>query len=298
MTPTDAEGGTVGNGPPRDHEEWRAAAAAYALDVLDAAERTAFAAHLEGCVECRALVASYAPVVAGIGLATVPMTPPDSLRAETLGRATRQPPAMVARPALGARPAESEESAPPRARRTAPSWWLVAASVTAAIGLGIYSWSLRQQVGVLRSIVSEASAEVQAVRAELASLRRDSTRLVGAVNVLSASDLRRIDLAGQARASAASARAFVSPSRGLMFSAEHLPALAPGHVYQVWVLAPTPVSAGLVTPARDGTVTATMPMPTDVTLAAMTAVAVTEEPNPQGSPTPTMPILLVGNVGR
>jgi hypothetical protein len=54
----------------------------------------------------------------------------------------------------------------------------------------------------------------------------------------------------------------------------------------------------VVTPARDGTATATMPMPNDVTLAAITAVAVTEEPNPQGSSTPTMPILLVGNVGR
>jgi hypothetical protein len=118
------------------------------------------------------------------------------------------------------------------------------------------------------------------------------------VTLLSAADLRRVDLAGQAQASRASARAFVSQSRGLMFSAEHLPALAAGHVYQVWVLAPTPISAGVVTPAPDGTATATMPMPNDVTLAAITAVAVTEEPSPQGSLTPTMPILLVGNVGR
>jgi anti-sigma-K factor RskA len=296
MTPTPGvEGGTVGNGPPRDHDEWRAAAAAYALDVLDAAERTAFAGHLETCRECRALVASYTPVVASLGLATDPASPPESLRARTLARATSQPRAMSGRPALSTL---RETSIPRPARQAAPSWWLVAASVTAAIGLGIYAWSLHQQVGVLRSIVSQASVEVQAVRAELASLRRDSTRLVSSVNVLSAADLRRVDLAGQAAASAASARAFVSPSRGLMFSAEHLPALAPGHVYQIWVLAPTPVSAGVVTPARDGTATATMPMPNDVTLAAITAVAVTEEPNPQGSSTPTMPILLVGNVGR
>jgi anti-sigma-K factor RskA len=296
MTPTPGfEGGHVGGGSPRDHDEWRAAAAAYALDALDAAERTAFAAHLETCQECRTLVASYAPVVASLGLATDPITPPVSLRARTLARATSQPRATSGRRALEAR---AESSAQRPLRQAAPSWWLVAASVTAAIGLGIYSWSLRQQVDVLRSIVSQASAEVQAVRAELASLRRDSARLGNAVQVLSAADLHRVDLAGQAGASAASARAFVSQSRGLMFSAEHLPALAAGHVYQVWVLAPTPISAGVVTPARDGTATATMPMPHDVTLAAITAVAVTEEPSPQGSLTPTMPILLVGNVGR
>jgi anti-sigma-K factor RskA len=289
MTPTPGfEGGKVGGGSPLDHDEWRAAAAAYALDALDAAERTAFAAHLETCGECRTLVASYAPVVASLGLATEPITPPESLRARTLARATSQPRVT----------SRLEATAPRSLRQAAPSWWLVAASVTVAIGLGIYSWSLRQQVGVLRSIVSQASAEVQAVRAELANLRRESTRLGSAVQVLSAADLHRVDLAGQSRASAASARAFVSQSRGLMFSAEHLPALTAGHVYQVWVLAPSPISAGVLTPARDGTATATMPMPHDVTLAAITAVAVTEEPNPQGSLTPTMPILLVGNVGR
>jgi anti-sigma-K factor RskA len=296
MTPTPGFGGA--DLPPRDHDEWRAAAAAYALDALDAAEGIAFAAHLETCAECRALVASYTPVVASLGLATDPMTPPDALRARTLARATNQPrstPAITDRTPLEARDASP---APRLARQAAPSWWLVAASLTAAIGLGIYSWSLRQQVSVLRSMVSQASVEVRAVRAELASVRGDSTQLVSAVRVLTAADLYRVDLAGQAGASAASARAFVSQSRGLMFSAEHLPALAAGHVYQVWVLAPTPMSAGVLTPARDGSATVTMPMPNDVTLAAIAAVAVTEEPNPQGSLTPTMPILLVGNMGR
>lgn len=290
MTPTPGFGGD--DVPPRDHDEWRAAAAAYTLDALDAVERAAFAAHLATCVECRALVASYAPVMANIGLATEPLRPPESLRARTLARAVNQP--RPTRAPLEAR----AESAAPRTARQAASWWLLAASLTAAVGLGIYAWSLHQQIDVLRAIVSQASAEVQAVRAELANVRRESNRLGSAVTLLSAADLRRVDLAGQAQASRASARAFVSQSRGLMFSAEHLPALAAGHVYQVWVLAPTPISAGVVTPAPDGTATATMPMPNDVTLAAITAVAVTEEPSPQGSLTPTMPILLVGNVGR
>ena len=78
-----------------------------------------------------------------------------------------------------------------------------------------------------------------------------------------------------------------------MFSAEHLPALAPGHVYQFWVLTPAPI-LGVLTPAANGTATTTLPMPANVTIDAVKAVAVTDEPSLQGSPTPTMPILLVG----
>jgi len=287
----------------RPHDEWRALAAAYALDALDADERAAFEAHRAGCAECRALADSYAPVVAGLGLAVDPDQPPASLRARTLARATAQPRALASTPEI--RFPASTAVAPPRTQ-AGPAWWMVGASLAAAVALGVYSLSLRQQLGVLRALVTQASAEVQAVRAELASVRRDSSHLTTVVNVLTAADVRRVDLAGKDRASGATARAFVSQSRGLMFSAEHLPALAAGHVYQLWVLAPTPtsagqpspISAGLLTPGPDGSASATLPMPANVTLGSIAAVAVTEEPSPQGSATPTMPILLVGNAGR
>jgi anti-sigma-K factor RskA len=289
MTPVD----------PRPHDEWRALAAAYAIDALDADERQAFDAHRATCAECRALVESYSPAVAGLGLAVDAEQPPASLRARTIARAAAQPqPARGEAPIPGIRLPQSRAVPVPAARR-APSWWMVGAGLAAALALGVYSLSLRQQLTVLRDLVAQASAEVQAVRAELASVRRDSSHLATVLNVLSAADVHRVDLAGQDRARGATARAYVSQSRGLMFSADHLPALAAGHVYQLWVLkGQTPVSAGVLTPARDGSASATMPMPNDVTPASITAVAVTDEPSPQGSPTPTMPILLVGNAGN
>ena len=300
MTPTPGSGSDV----PRSHDDWRSLAAAYAIDALDAAERAKFEAHLSTCAECRALVAAFRPVATGLGLAIEIESdaPPASLRGRTLARAMSQSQpgdASVSRVPTPFAPVTKATPAPTRqTRSSAPLWWLVAASLTAAVGFGIYSASLRQQIGVLRTMVTSASAEVQAVRTELANVRRDRGRLLTQVNVLSAADLHRVDLAGQSRASLAVARAYVSPTRGLMFSAEHLPALAAGHVYQIWVLAPTPISAGVLTPASDGTAAATLPMPKDVTLASITAVAVTEEPTPQGSAAPTMPILLVGNVGK
>jgi hypothetical protein len=284
--------------PPDSHDEWRAVAAAYALDALDPAERAAFVSHLATCAECQALVGSYAPVVTGLGLAVEPEAPPAGLRERTLARATSQPQTRATVSPMRATPPRPAMPVVPPPTARGPSWFLLAASIAAAVGLGMYAWSLREQVAVLRTIAAEASAEVQNVRAELAAVRRDSTRLASAVTVLSATDLRRVDLAGQARAATATARAYVSQTHGLVFSAQNLPALAAGHVYQVWVLAPTPVSAGVLTPAKDGSATATMPMPGDVSPAAITAVAVTDEPNLQGSATPTMPILLVGNVSR
>ena len=71
-----------------------------------------------------------------------------------------------------------------------------------------------------------------------------------------APDTARVDLAGQPAAPSASARAFWSRSRGLVFTASNLPALPEGRVYQLWVLTgqPAPISAGLLTPDRDGRV--------------------------------------------
>ena len=282
---------------PRPHDEWRALAAAAALDALDADERAAFDAHRATCAECRALVESYAPVVAGLGLAVDPDQPPASLRARTLARATAEPQPRAEASVQGTRLPESTATRTPQPRGAA-SWWLAGLSLAAAVALGVYSVSLRHQLDVLRTLVTTASAEVQAVRAELANVRRNSSRLTTVVNVLTAADVRRVDLAGKDRASGATARAFVSQSRGLMFSAEHLPALAAGHVYQLWVLAPTPTSVGVLTPAPDGTASATMPMPGSVTASSIAAIAMTDEPSPQGSATPTMPILLVGAAGK
>jgi anti-sigma-K factor RskA len=274
------------------HDEWRAMAAAYAIDALDDADRAAFEQHLATCAECPALVASYAPVTEALGRAAEPVALPADLRARTLARAAAQPRAFV-RPAASA-PVRSA----PAGRATGAPWWLAAAALVTAVGLGLYALGLHREIDTLRAMFNQAAAEARTVRAELAAVRGQSSHLVRAIEVLSATDLRRVDLAGKDRASAAVAHAYVSPTRGLMFSAEHLPALAPGHVYQLWVITKAPISVGVLTPATNGTTTTTLPMPANVTIDAITAVAVTDEPNLQGSPAPTMPILLVGSTGR
>ena len=71
-------------------------------------------------------------------------------------------------------------------------------------------------------------------------------------------------------------RVFVSPSRGIVFIAAHLPKLDPGKTFQMWVIPAkgNPISAGTFVSAADASAIHLRPGP--VTGAA--AVAVTVEP--------------------
>ena len=112
--------------------------------------------------------------------------------------------------------------------------------------------------------------------------------------VLAAPDLQRIDLAGQPTAPQASARAFWSRSRGLVFTASNLPTPPAGKTYQLWVLTkqPAPISAGLFKPDSQRTgcrglrhAAQNLPQPI--------GMAVTIEPE-GGVPAPTGDKYLVG----
>jgi hypothetical protein len=113
--------------------------------------------------------------------------------------------------------------------------------------------------------------------------------------VLTAPDVRQINLAGQTPAPRASARAFWSRSRGVVFTAANLPALPPGRIYQLWFIAgKTPVSAGLLAPPDgQGSLTSTVATPID--LPTPDALAVSIEPaGGSPSPGPTGDIYLIG----
>jgi anti-sigma-K factor RskA len=154
-----------------------------------------------------------------------------------------------------------------RRERTGPWWIAAAALIIVAIGLAAYALQLRGRVTTLQA-------------------RLDA--------VLTAPDLARIDLTGQSVAPRATARAFWSRSRGLVFSASQLPPLPSGRVYQLWVVtAQAPISAGLLKPDRDGRITVVVETPQDLPNPA--AMAVTIEPD-GGVPAPTGVKFLVGLV--
>ena len=146
---------------------------------------------------------------------------------------------------------------------------------------------------MLESRLREATLRADAGERQVAEVRRTAFEAESQVAVLAAPDLARIDLAGQPAAPGASARAFWSRSRGLVFTASNLPAPPPGRAYQLWVLTaqPAPISAGMLRPDAGGRVHARFDTPSD--LPRPIAMAVTLEPE-GGVPAPTGDKYLVG----
>lgn len=263
------------------HDELRELAAAYSLGALNTAQRAEFEAHLGGCADCRADVASMRPVVQGLAFTAPLQQPPPSLRAKVLAAAR----------------ASSAPAVSPPASSSPWSWSVVvalAAAVVVAIGLGLYALEMRSRVASLESGLRAAISATERVGAELDELRQIARDTEAARAVLGASDLARIDLTGQPSAASARARAFWNRSSGLVFTASELPVVPAGRAYQLWVLTEgSPISAGMLQPDAGGSVQAFIPTPLD--LPAPVGMAVTVEPA-GGVPAPTTQPVLVGRV--
>lgn len=265
------------------HDEFDALVDAYALDALDAAERDRFQAHLAGCERCQAALAESLRVLTALGSSVAPVPLPPALKARVIAHA------IASAPRSASQPASSRQSAM-RQMPATPAWLALAAAVLVVVA-GAYAWSLRTQLASVRETMTEADARAAQLRTELLTLRSDSARLSRMIDVLSASDVVRVDLAGQSDAPSATGRAFWSSARGLVFSAERLPALPSGRVYQLWLVTKTsPLSAGLLAPDAAGSATLIASLPG---AANAVAVAVTIEPA-GGVPSPTGPKVLVG----
>jgi anti-sigma-K factor RskA len=250
------------------HEQLGDQAAAYALGALTPAERLAFEAHLAECAICAAEVRSFAPVAAGLAHLVPAEEPAPHVRARLMSVVSRRSPWSA-------------------------SWLAAAASIALAVGLGGYSAALRTRVTGLESQLREATRRAEASEGQMAEARRVAFEAQSQVAVLAAPDLARIDLAGQPVAPTATARAFWSRTRGLVFTASNLPAPPPGRAYQLWVLTaqPAPISAGMLSIDASGRVTARFDTPPD--LPRPVAMAVTLEPE-GGVPAPTGAKYLVG----
>jgi len=266
------------------HDELRESLPAFALGALDAGERQAVASHLETCAECRAELAELERAVAGIGLDAPPVTPPAHLRSRVLNRIATEPQQSKAHTLPFA----------PKHDRPAPSVnrLALAAAVTLAVGASIYAFALRSEVASLRDSVATTQAEATRLRGELTTLRRNWVEVTRVMDVLKAPDMLKVDLKGQANMPGAAGRAFWSRTAGLMFTADRLPPLPAGRVYQLWTITGTVATgAGTFTPDAQGAASVTAPVTAGV--AVPDAFGVTIEPT-GGSATPTMPIVLVG----
>jgi anti-sigma-K factor RskA len=273
------------------HDTFAQLAAAYALGALDAAERADFEVHLRTCDACQQDVAVYRGIGAGIGSGVEPVAPPAAVKTRVLAAAT----ASAQTPALDRR---TMFPTPPAPRPAAAFPWLaLAASLVLAAAAGAYAWILHQQLATSRRVAVELSTRAETMRGQLGVARADAARSTRVLEVLAAPDVVPVSLAGTKAAASASGHAYWSPSHGVWLTADGLPALSPGRIYQVWLVLPkqAPISGGLLTvnPRGAGTLLSTGPAAPGTTNTGGATLAITNEPA-AGSPGPTTPILLAG----
>jgi anti-sigma-K factor RskA len=254
----------------------------YIAGALGAEDGRRLEQHASTCPRCARTLAEWSAVQVELAAAATDVLPSFTVRRRILDHAS---PEAV----------QSDRGTPSRARRDWRPWLAAAALLVLSAWLGYDSVRLRRSIVALESELASARARAAASEERLASLQDTATTQTRAVAVLTAPDLARIDLGGQAVAPSASARAFWSRSRGMVFSASALPPLPPGRVYQLWVVTPqAPVSVGLLEPDRDGRAQGVFVTPPDI---QPVAVAVTLEPA-GGVPAPTGEKYLVGVPGQ
>lgn len=267
-----------------EHDRYADLAGPYALGLLEAAELREFEAHLETCAACRAEVRDAEIVAAALGEAVPQHAPPAGLRARVLAAAGPAPATHRTDAIAATRPS-------PGPARFAP-WLLAAAASLAAVSIGLYAWTLRARVSELDGALRSAQSALADVTSRSAALEHAAAQGSQLAGILSAPDTVRVDLVGQPAAPGASGRAFWSATRGVAVAADRLPALAPGRVYQLWVVtASAKVSAGVWRPDPAGRIQAVA----GVKAAGAVAIAITIEPD-GGVPSPTGPMYLVGSI--
>jgi anti-sigma-K factor RskA len=261
-----------------NHDELRELTGAYALDAVADDERREVERHLEGCLECAEEVRSLRVTAGELAFAVPARRPPAALRARVLA---------AIEPAPGVTPIFAPKPS------SLGAWWLTAAATIAAVALGLYAISLRSRVSALETELQLARAQANAAQQQLARAQTEIRLINTSTGILASPDVVRVDLKGTGKASSATGRAFWSPSRGVLFAANGLPALASDRVYQLWIITRDSrrVSAGLLAPDASGQTLILGERNDD----APATFAVTEEPA-GGVPQPTGPIVLAGNL--
>jgi len=251
----------------KDHQQITDDLVLYALRELPEQQALEVRRHLDDCPECRRDLGDLNSDMALLALSSVGPTPPQRSR-ERLLKAIKSEPrrskAVVMR-----RP-----------------WWSFVPSFAAVLLaiFGLMLWrentSLRRKLDVAQQTSSQKKAELERAQLVLDTLTSPESSHFALVAAKS-------QPVPEGRAS------YMQKTGTLVFTAQHLPALPPQKVYQLWLIPASgsaPMPFGTFKPDAQGNASMVMP---NMDKAAPKMFAVTIEPE-GGSQTPTMPIVMAG----
>lgn len=256
----------------------------YALGYLTPEERREVEAHVRECTECAVELQELGLVMEGLARAPEPAVPSPALKGRVLARLANEPQDLlpVAAGPIGA--------VPSRRAGWSGAWLAAAAAVILAVGGALFVSHDRERR--LATELGRLAGDITDLQARLDSSAAQADM---ALSILTATDMRRIELTGGSGGQASLARAYWSPTRGLLVAADRLPVPPPGRVYQVWLIGGgAPVSAGLLGSPTSGRGMLIAPPPGGISSGPVT-VAVTDEP-PGGLSAPTGAQHLLGSL--
>jgi anti-sigma-K factor RskA len=255
----------------------------YVLDQLPPADRRDLEAHLETCEACRAAVRELSRVVEELALMTEPLPPRPELKSQVLA-------ALAADRRVDA-PAQTATVSP-----RLPSWfpWLATAASIAMIGGAVMLFTMSNREQRTAGELARARSQVQELQGRLDDLAAQADLVT---SILTAEDMRPIDLTSSEAGSNVTGRAYWSPANGLLLVADDLPVPPAGRVYQVWLIpgpGAKPLSAGLLPAEGSRRGMLIVPSPPGVSNRGVT-IAITDEP-PGGLAAPSGQMHLVGSL--
>src|SRR5262249_38050982 len=273
-------------------DEIKEQAALYALGALSQIEARAFENHLaDGCQVCQAEVSGFDSVVGELGLGAPAASPPAHLRGLLTARIANEPQQIGVR--RGAR-TQAMPWAPGRVERRS-QWiaalpWAVAASVAIVAVASVLG--LRGVVRSLNQDLAQMRVDLLHVNELLVLARQRDAEHVQVISLLEQPGSGHIFLAVQKDVLPSRADVYLNRQNKKLLVAADMPPAPAGKVYQLWYLAPTPRSAGLIRTDVSGHGFAEVSIPAD--LGTLKGAAITLEPE-GGSEQPTMPIYVLGN---
>ena len=251
----------------RDHQQITEDLVLYALRELPEQQAVEVRRHLDDCPECRRELGDLNSDMALLALSSVGPAPPQRSR-ERLLKAVKSEPRRAATVVM---------------RR--PWWSFVPSFVAVLLAIfGLMLWrentSLRRKLDVSQQASGQRQADLE--RAQLVS------------DALSSPESSHYALVATKTQPVPEGRASYMQKTGtLVFTAQHLPALPPQKVYQLWLIPASgsaPMPFGTFKPDVQGNAAMIMP---NMEKTAPKMFAVTIEPE-GGSQTPTMPIVMAG----